>query len=346
MDLCNFNNQLSKGCQLCQQGKWLCIFITYQCNSICHFCPSPFKDDRIHSAFGNKKEEILPYLFENDFEGISFSGGDPFLVFDRLKSWLVYFKKHLPHYYYWVYTNGLNADSQKMKQLASAGMNEIRFNIAATGYLSEIVLKNIKDARDLFPYVAVEIPSIRKDFPLLEAALETLEKIGVDYLNLHDYILSESDSVSSEESSENFVLNKNIHLKYALSSIENTKATKNQTLEKGYRFHINHCSMQQKELQMKWRRIKMGKIFNNQDYDIMLEDGIICNYYKIPSEKCTDDLEKRIRNPEFRKGLESYLIKSAELANIKSSGCRIIKVSFIPQMEIGQEKMFLRADLF
>lgn len=346
MDKSNLNNRLSKGCKLCQQGKWLCIFITYQCDASCRFCPSPFKDDRIRSAFGNNKEEILPFLVENDFAGISFSGGDPFLVFDRLLSWFEYFKKHLPDYYYWTYTNGLDTDKQKMRQLAVAGMDEIRFNIAATGYLCKTVWENIKAARDLFPHVAVEIPSIRQDYLLLEAALENMEKIGVDYLNLHDYILSESDTAGCKESAASFVLNKNIKLKYAVSSIENTEAIMNHALVKGYKFHINHCSMQQKELQMTGRRKKMGKIFNTPEYDIMLEDGIICNYYRIPSEYYTDDFAKKISNAEFRRRLKPFLVKSNELAHLQSAGYRIIKVSFIPQMEIDQEKMFLEVSIF
>ena len=146
----NKNARLSRGCQLCQQGKWLCIFLTYKCNSGCHFCPAPHKDDHVHSAFGNQKEEILSYLIENNFEGISFSGGDPFVVFDRLLEWLIFFKERLPDYYYWVYTNGLAVDRNKLEQLATEGMKEIRFNIAATEYLSPYIWEKIKIARQLF----------------------------------------------------------------------------------------------------------------------------------------------------------------------------------------------------
>lgn len=251
-------NTLSKGCKLCQEGKWLCIFITYRCNANCHFCSAPFKDDRIHSDFGDKKEEIVHFLKTNNYKGISFSGGDPFLVFDRLLEWLVYFKKLFPDYYYWVYTNGLAADSRKIEQLASAGMDEIRFNIAATGYSSEIVWKSIEKARKTFRYVAVEIPSIRKDNQLLQTAMGRIEKIGVDYLNLHDYIVTASDPFFTHEHLRDFVLNKMIHLKYAESSLENTNNIINIASDKGYHFHINHCSMEKKEIQMTWRRLKMG----------------------------------------------------------------------------------------
>ena len=145
----------SRGCQLCQQGKWLCIFLTYKCSADCHFCPAPFKDDHIYSVFGKGKNENLEYLKMADFEGISFSGGDPFMVYDRLLDWLVFFKKHLPAYYYWVYTNGLAVDKNRLEKLAKTGMNEIRFNIAATGYLSPEIWGKIKIARKYFPFVTV-----------------------------------------------------------------------------------------------------------------------------------------------------------------------------------------------
>ena len=219
----NFEH-LSKGCQLCQQGKWLCIFLTYECNAGCHFCPVPISDDRVHSAFGDSKETVLSYLNNSDIEGISFSGGDPFLVFDRLIDWFGYFKNRLPELYYWVYTSGINADAQRLKQLSSAGMNEIRFNIAATGYLSAKILEKIRIARDLFPFVSVEIPSIHADFTLLAQALEVLDKTGIDYLNLHDYILSDSDPAAINEPYKIFVLNVINNLKYAESSLINTES--------------------------------------------------------------------------------------------------------------------------
>lgn len=341
----NTTNQFSKGCQLCQQGKWLCIFITYKCNARCHFCPAPFKNDRIQSAFGNNKEEILSYLLQNDFGGISFSGGDPFVVFDRLMEWFTYFKKSLPDYYYWVYTNGLDADERKLEQLSAEGMNEIRFNIAATGYVSAKIWKQIKIAKKLFPYVSVEIPSIKHDYNLLEVALENLNDIGVDYLNLHDYILSESDTNSSNEPYGMFTLNKINQLKYAPSSIKNTEKIINLALEGKYNFYVNHCSMQKKEIQMIKRMQHMGKVFNDPDYDIVLEDGTICNYYRIPNKLFCSALLRDLANPGFRDSIKQYLLCLNKLVPFQSSDFKIILASYVPQMEIGQVKTLINAKI-
>lgn len=338
----NFN-QYSKGCQLCQQGKWLCIFLTYKCTANCHFCPAPLKSDEIHSAFGNQKEQILKYLKENNFAGISFSGGDPFLVFDRLLEWLTFFKNELPeNYYFWVYTNGLAVNKDKLKKLADAGMDEIRFNIAATEYNSELIWDRIKAARHLLPFVSIEIPSIGKDYPLLSTSLKRMHEFGVNYLNLHDYILSESDNSSKKESYKSFVLNKTIRLKYALSSIKNTQEIINLSSERKYNFQINHCSMQQKELQMMQRRLKMGSVFNNPEFDIEVDAGLICNFYKFPNWFSNKNIEKVLLGLEPKYKKESFIKSKSEMNNwIQKPYDKVIKTRNIPKMEVNGNKTLI-----
>ena len=337
-------NKLSKGCQLCQQGRWLCIYLTYMCNAECHFCPSPFKNDFVNSAFGNKKEEILSYLVNSDFKGISFSGGDPFMVFDRLLEWHIFFKKHLPDYYYWVYTNGLAVDKNKLEQLAKEGMNEIRFNIAATEYLSPQIWERIEIARKLFPYVSVEIPSIKNDSKILSQAIDKIDKIGIDYLNLHDYIIGDKDDKANNEKTVDFILNKVIKLKYALSSVKNTENIIDLSAKKNYNFQINHCSMQRKEEQMLQRRLKTGGIFSNTDYDIMMKDGTISNFYYFPNTNYDTNLMNNLADHNFRTTCIDYLIKKNNIKDFQNSNKKLIRISYIPQMELNQEKILLKIE--
>jgi len=335
---------ISRGCELCQQGRWLCIFLTYKCNADCHFCPAPDRHDFIHSAFGSQKEEIFEFLKENDFEGISFSGGDPFLVFDRLLDWLVYFKKHFPDYYFWVYTNGLAVDRKKMELVAAEGMDEIRFNIAATGYVLPQIWEEIKTARELFPFVTVEIPSIKQDFKLLVEALNYLDNIKVDYLNLHDYILEEADNNSAEETGD-FCLNRVIQVRYSISSLQNTKEIVALSARRNYRFHVHHCSMQLKERQMLQRRLKMGQIFNNSEYDILLKDGIVCRLYSIPSEVYEKTINEASPGTDFLSGLKSYLIPKGKISDHLHSDNKIISASYIPPIESGQGHRLLKTQV-
>jgi uncharacterized protein len=335
-------DRLSSGCRLCQEGRWLCIFLTYKCNSDCHFCPAPHKSDRIYSPFGNKKEEILSYLQITDIKGISFSGGDPFLVFDRLSEWLRYFKKHFPGHYFWVYTNGIAVTEKRLQQLSAEGMDEIRFNIAATGYIDENIWMKIAIARKLFHYVTIEIPSIRHDFKLLEKALVDIENNRIDYLNLHDYILQETDNEFKIEHGEPFVLNKNIPLKRAVNSVMNTQKIIELAALRKYNFQINHCSLEQKEIQMTYRRKNMGKLFKDPLYDVELEDGIICNNYMVPGKFSNVEFQRNLSDPDFRKECGKYLLKSNE--RIKNSEA-IVRAYFIPPMGTDQGKIFIKAEV-
>jgi pyruvate formate-lyase activating enzyme-like uncharacterized protein len=335
------DQEISEGCQLCQQGKWFCIFLTYKCSATCHFCPAPLKNDTIQTAFGNRKEDILPFLLNNDFKGISFSGGDPFIVFERLLEWLVFFKKHIPDCYYWVYTNGLDVNELKLKKLASAGMNEVRFNIAATGYNTHQIWKKIEQARNIFPFVAVEIPSISADYEQLVMAIDKMEQHKIDYLNLHDYIVSDSDFNEKKEPLETFTLNKILKLKYTKSSCLNTYNIIKYIDRKGYNIKVNHCSMQQKEIQMLNRRLKFGKIFINPEYDLMLDDGITCNYFSIPQPEFSNISTKDIFRFISNSLLDKYLIKVNKVNSMKPENFIRLEARFIPKIEINEKKILL-----
>ena len=79
-----------------------------------------------------------------------------------------------PDIYFWIYTNGILADEARLEKLAELGISEIRFNLAATDYSSQ-VLKNVERARGGFEYVVVEVPSYPPHKQKLLACLEELE---------------------------------------------------------------------------------------------------------------------------------------------------------------------------
>jgi hypothetical protein len=80
-----------------------------------------------------------------------------------------------------MYTNGDLVDKNKLVALKEAGLNEIRFDIAARHY----DLKAVKKAIGIIDTVSVEIPAIPEDYETLKKCLPRLEAIGVAHLNLH-----------------------------------------------------------------------------------------------------------------------------------------------------------------
>jgi len=183
-----YTGTLSPGCQACKAGTWDCIFLTMRCNLKCAFCCSPLglQSDTPDSAFGSDVETIVNNYARSKINAISFTGGEPFLVPGRLLEWVQAFRSHAPESYLWLYTNGRLADRPTLEALAASGVDEIRFNAAASGYHHPRVLANMRYAASVFPRVTVEIPAIPEDGSELLATLAVWANAGVRHLNLHE----------------------------------------------------------------------------------------------------------------------------------------------------------------
>jgi uncharacterized protein len=178
-------SQLSPGCELCARGKWSCLFINGKCNANCFYCPSSQDEIGIPQSNGidfPSAKAWVDYIRKFNFKGLSLSGGEPFLTFDRSLEYLKAAKSEFnDEVYFWIYTNGILVTEDKLKQLSDAGLDEIRFDIGATNYS----LKNVKKAIGIIPTVTVEIPAVPEKFERLKEKIREMQEIGVNYLNLH-----------------------------------------------------------------------------------------------------------------------------------------------------------------
>ncbi|MCI5120776.1 MAG: radical SAM protein, partial [Candidatus Electrothrix sp. AUS4] len=165
---------LSPGCRTCGQGIWSCLFINGICNGRCFYCPTSQKSKGEPSTnalrFANPKD-YLDYIAQFDFKGVSLSGGEPLLTFDRTMNYV----KKLKHRFgttihLWMYTNGILATEDKIAELAEAGLDEIRFDISADDY----TLEKLRLAVRRIPCVTVEIPAIPEDYIRLRDLLPKL----------------------------------------------------------------------------------------------------------------------------------------------------------------------------
>ena len=340
-----FRDNFSKGCQSCQQGKWLCIFLTYLCPANCSFCPSPFKnEDKIVSAFGDSPAEILEGIESGSFDAISFSGGDCLLVFDRLVDWLSYFRKNRPDIYYWAYTSGLPADENKMAKLARVGLNEIRFNVAAVNYNSNSILEKIAAATAIFEKVAVEIPSIPADYHKVVEILPFLDSCNVNYLNLHQYILVPGDPQSRTALADTFILNKETELKYDVLSLENTEKIKRFCRKNKLSIQINNCSLQKKENQMLHRRLVMGEIFR-KDYEHLTPDGLLETFLVHPAKLAHSEIKDLLKPKQGFRQLERYLVHPDEYGKkgFRNSSGSVVKFFLLPPLSVDSQRVLLGA---
>jgi pyruvate formate-lyase activating enzyme-like uncharacterized protein len=181
--------ELSPGCRYCAEGLWSCLFINGICNAKCAYCPTA-QDDRGTPTTSTLPfpipEEYVDYLKRYGFKGVSFSGGEPLLTFETTLSYVRAVRQGIPDSYIWLYTNGILASREKFELLRDAGLNEIRFDIGATGYK----LDGLKLAMGVIPVVTVEIPALSDHFEQMKRLLPDLSLLGVNHLNLHQLRLT------------------------------------------------------------------------------------------------------------------------------------------------------------
>jgi pyruvate formate-lyase activating enzyme-like uncharacterized protein len=248
---------LSPGCQACKEGAWDCIFITMRCNLDCDFCYSPHAIPRDYagSLLGSAPEEIAENHSRTRITGISFSGGEPFAEPQKLFDWVSWFTIRYPDRYFWVYTNGLLADEERLQRLAELGMDEIRFNLAATGYDHPSVLENVAAAARSIPNVTVEIPAIPEHSAKLLSCLLVWSELGVRFLNLHELMYEPGTNSASMPGSRWPIITSDGHRsEINPDSRALTLAVMQRVQNEGLPLAVNDCSLQSKIRQLRGRR--------------------------------------------------------------------------------------------
>ena len=255
--------ELSPGCQACKDGTWDCIFLSNRCNLACPFCYSPqaLPEEFAGSAFGSTPEEISANHMRTRITGISFSGGEPFLEPDKLLAWVAAFTSQFPEKYYWVYTNGLLAERAVLRRLGELGVQEIRFNTAATGYDHPQVLQAIELAAQYLPHITVEIPAIPGQAGKLLACLSLWADRGVRFLNLHELIYEPGTNAASLPGVRQILMTPDGHrTEYNPESRLLTRAVIKSVRESGLPLSVNDCSMQSKLRQVRGRRRSLAPL--------------------------------------------------------------------------------------
>jgi pyruvate formate-lyase activating enzyme-like uncharacterized protein len=248
---------LSPGCQACKEGTWDCIFTTMRCNLDCQFCYSPHAIPRDYagSLLGSTPEQIAGNHARTTITGISFSGGEPFVDTARLFDWVSWFTSRYPEKYYWVYTNGLLATEDKLRRLAELGVDEIRFNLAATGYDHPQVLENLAAAARQISSVTVEIPAIPQHAAKLLSCLADWSARGVRYLNLHELMYEPGTNSATMPGPRRAIVTADGHRsEINPESRLLTLAVMQHVQEEGLPLAVNDCSLQSKIRQLRGRR--------------------------------------------------------------------------------------------
>ena len=269
-----YYNHISKGCEICGSGKWSCLFITNKCNANCFYCPTTQLNDEKPSTQGldfDNPDDYADYINNFQFDGVSFSGGEPLLFFERTLEYIKTLRiKCKSDLYIWMYTNGILADETKLKALADENLNEIRFDIGATGFS----LDKVKLAKGIIPNITIEIPSIPEEKDRIIAMLPQMIEAGVTNLNLHHLRLTKHNVYKLVKRGYTIISEERpLVMESELAALEIISKAK----ELGLNIGINYCSFHFKNRFQKagYRNVVAKKVFPDSS---VTENGYIREY--------------------------------------------------------------------
>lgn len=204
-------------CVMCQQGSKLVLLVTGICGHDCYYCPLSSRKKGHDVTYADetlveKDSDVIAEAKAIGAKGTGITGGDPLLAMDRTLRYIRLLKKNFgAKHNIHLYT--ATADLKKIKLLADAGLDEIRFHphpdvwdaLEKTKYPDAI-----KAARNSGLRTGIEIPVI----PGLEKSIARMaieaEKSGAQFINLNELEFSEPNiealkargfSVKDDESS-------------------------------------------------------------------------------------------------------------------------------------------------
>ncbi|MBF0100996.1 MAG: 4Fe-4S cluster-binding domain-containing protein [Desulfobacterales bacterium] len=230
---------LSSGCRLCGKGTWSCLFINGKCTCRCFYCPTEqtyIGNPETNGIEFSKPADYLGYIRMFDFQGIGISGGEPLLTLNRTLNYISAIRNHnKENIYIWMYTNGMLLTSDIVLKLQQAGLNEIRFNIAAQGY----TLEKVQLAVGKIKVVTVEIPAIPDDIARLKKFIQQASELGINYINLHQLRLTPFNFQHLMKRNYTYLHGPSVTvLESELTALELI----NYTIEHRIRIPINYCS--------------------------------------------------------------------------------------------------------
>ena len=189
------------GCRSCLLGTGLsAVRKTNRCNARCPFCYDfgvldtipPIGEGLWEIGGGRYREEDLELLFalQGKPTGISYVYLEPFMEIEKYYGIIRRFHDAGVHQH--LYTNGLNAGEENLRALGEAGLDEIRFNLGASG-TADRVIAAMETAKKYIPQVGIETPMTREFEAEFHQKKERILASGIDFMNCAELHLNENN---------------------------------------------------------------------------------------------------------------------------------------------------------
>lgn len=186
-------NDISPACVACQTGIGSAtFFISFNCNRNCWFCFNPNEEN--YHIFSQRKRNLQGELAQIHRNGLAvyhlaLTGGEPLLHKQETLAFFRDAKEKFPGVHARLYTCGDGVDAAILRDLAHAGLDEIRFSIKIEDvqHGNRQIYEKIALAKNCIPQVMVEMPVIPGTLPLMKKVLTTLDQLQIFGINLLEF---------------------------------------------------------------------------------------------------------------------------------------------------------------
>ena len=317
-DLGCWVGELPLGCRLCMDGLKTVIFITGLCADRCYYCPISNERRSVDVVYVNEVNLHNPEDFKaleleiiaSGSKGAGITGGDPLLVYGRLVKYVARLKRVFgDKFHIHVYTSGTQARTNMFKELSDIGLDEIRFHI-----VSKDTWRAIEHALKYDMDVVIEVPAIPNSKEWLLSLILKAEELGVEYVNINELEVSESNYEA--------LIMRGFKFDYNGVAVVGSESVALETLrlvdELGVKVNVHYCpSVFKDRYQLRRRLLRRGLrtkyIFEE------LSDGLV-RWIRINKESCRDIINYVLMDMVIDGG-GYYLINPKLVSKLSLSGC-------------------------
>ncbi len=256
---------LPKGCQYCVKGEKLVIFITGVCPRHCNFCPVSDQKYQEDVIFANERKvtdfnDLLKEAEAMQAQGAGITGGDPLAKLERTLEYIKKLKEKFgKEFHLHLYTSLNLVNQETLKQLFSAGLDEIRFHLDLD---NDKLWDKLELAKQFSWDVGVELPLVP----------------GKDYKKLIDYVKDKIDflNLNELETADNEQYKLSTETKDSLSyAVKGSLELGLELLESYPDLTIHLCTAKLKDKIQLSERIKREAQQVKHSFDIVDKEGML-----------------------------------------------------------------------
>ena len=177
------------GCQQCQQGTKLVLFVTGRCHWGCAYCPLSENRRESPVMYANERpcttwSEVLEEARAMDATGTGITGGDPMLDLERSLDAIRELKGAFGHAHHIHLYTSIPIEPDVAQRLADAGLDELRFHLLDLNL--DRYRASLAGAVDAGLVTGIELPAQPDQVHALEALIEDLRDEPIAFLNLNE----------------------------------------------------------------------------------------------------------------------------------------------------------------